>query len=544
MKLRIAIIAMGIWMGCMCCNAARRDMDKMFEQWSSTPSQTLLDKAREAVHQGKRQEALLLYSTVANRYYQADVSIDEQEYAVRAMNNIGYIYFYFYYDYQKAYSYLSQAQRISEEKKFENNLAYVYLNLANLFLTLSEVQPTEKYFARKPLPYYRKAFRYALDTKKWNVLQIIYSNLLFTAFSEQRMKEIEEERRLFGQLHVPDSTFLNQYNKWTEKALMAYTSQRYQEALEYLQKAKTHVDTPDTPERYVYSAIGMEILIYEKLNDNRTVKKKFQEMTQLVNRYDIKDLKVEHFKQMLDYYTQHNLRDSISRYEILYFKAKDALITESRLQAAGEMHFLSELQDANDKVRILAAQHRQQQIIMLLCIVLGTVSVVSAIYFIRKNRELRRKQQALYERMQERLHREDESRQVKYLNSKLGEQDKKEIFGMIQAVMADTALVCSPDFSLRLLAEQVDKPYAEVSQVVNEMAGKNFNAFLGECRVKEACRRLSDIAQYGHLTIEAISASVGFKSRTNFVAIFKKVTGLTPSEYQRTAKLQNAAQNA
>lgn len=542
MGLRIKMVLILAWMCCICSSAARQNMNKMFTKWSNTPSETLLDKAREAVHQGNRQEALLLYSTVANRYYQEDAPSSEQEHAARAMNNIGYIYFYFYYDYLKAYSYLKQSQKISEEKKFEKNLSYVYLNLANLFFTLSEVQPTEKYFAKKPLQYYRKAFRCAMKSKEWNVLQIIYSNMLFTAFSEQNMNEIQEERHLYNNLQIPAHTPLSQYNKWTEKSIMAYFDHNYKVVLDCLQKAKQSVDTPDTPERYVLTAIGMEILTYELLNDNNAVKKKFQEMTQLVNNYDIKDLKVQHFKQMFDYYSQKNIRDSASRYEILYFKAKDALVTESRLHAAGEMHFLSELQDANDKVRILAAQHRQQQIIMLLCVILVAVSALSAVYFIRKNRELRRKQQALYEKMQEKLHREDESRQVKYLNSKLGEEDKKEIFGMIQKVMADTALICSPDFSLRLLAEQVDKPYAEVSQVINEMAGKNFNAFLGECRVKEACRRLSNISQYGHLTIEAISASVGFKSRTNFVAIFKKVTGLTPSEYQRTAKLQNAAQ--
>jgi dihydrofolate synthase/folylpolyglutamate synthase len=37
-------------------------------------------------------------------------------------------------------------------------------------------------------------------------------------------------------------------------------------------------------------------------------------------------------------------------------------------------------------------------------------------------------------------------------------------------------------------------------------------------------------------TIEAIAQSVGFKSRTSFVALFKKLTGLTPSAYQKMAR--------
>lgn len=568
MRLRVKIILICIWMCCLSANAARQSMDKIFAQWSNTPSQTLLDNGRASLSQGKIRNAMVMYSTVANRYYQENVTTQEQQYATRAMNNIGYIYFYCYYDYQKAYSYLHQAQRISEEKHFMGNLAYIYLNLANLYLTMSEAQPTEKYFAPKPLEYYRKAFQCAVEAKKWDVLQVIYNNLLLTAFTTPNMKIIQKERQQFSQLRFPVHTPLVEYNRWTEKAMQARLDHQYQKALAYLQKAQQAVNTEDTPERYVYSTIGLEIQIYELLHDTPNLMRKFREMTNLVNKYDIKDLKVEHYKQLYDYYTQVNKRDSASRYETLYFKAKDALVTDSRLQVAGEMHFLSELQDANDKMRILAAQHRQQQIITMLCIILVVMSILSALYFVRKNKELRRKQQALYEKMQEILTKEDEARkakteeakltkaeaaclsktddakQAKYLNSKLGEEDKKQIFEKIQSVMADISIICSSDFTLRLLAEQVGKPYAEVSQVINEMAGKNFNAFLGECRVKEACRRLSDVAQYGHLTIEAISASVGFKSRTNFVAIFKKVTGLTPSEYQRSAKLQNATKNA
>ncbi len=530
-------------MCCLCCNAARQSMDKVFAQWSDTPGDTLLDRGRNALYQGKIHDALMLYSAVANRYYLEDASTEDQEQAVRAMNNLGYIYFYCYFDYQKAYSYLYQSQKISEEQNFESNLAYTYLNLGNLYYTLSNTQNTDKYFSQKPIAYYRKAFQMAVKTKKWDVLQVIYCNLLETAFADKKMKAIEAERKQFSQLHFPAKTVLVKFNHYMEKAMVACSDHRYHEALAYARRAKQAVDTNDTPERYLYSAIGMEIHLYSLLHDNQRAQQKLREMSRVIDRYNIKDLRVEYYKVQMKYYAETGAKDSSNYYELKYIKAKDDLMTESRLQMAGEMHFLSELQTANDRVRLLAAKHRQQQIIILLSIVLAIGAVTSALYFVRKNRELRRKQQALYEKMQESLHRESENRQAKYQNSNLDEQDKAHIFGKIQEVMADISVICSPEFSLRLLAEQVDTPYAKVSQVINEMSGKNFNVFLGECRVKEACRRLSDTARYGHLTIEAISASVGFKSRTNFVAMFKKVTGLTPSEYQRSAKLQNATKN-
>ena len=50
-----------------------------------------------------------------------------------------------------------------------------------------------------------------------------------------------------------------------------------------------------------------------------------------------------------------------------------------------------------------------------------------------------------------------------------------------------------------------------------------------------ARRRLIDFENYGNLTIEAIVSDLGFKSRSTFSKTFKRITGLTPSEFQRIA---------
>lgn len=41
---------------------------------------------------------------------------------------------------------------------------------------------------------------------------------------------------------------------------------------------------------------------------------------------------------------------------------------------------------------------------------------------------------------------------------------------------------------------------------------------------------------YGNLTIKGIAESVGFKSPTTFINVFKKMVGLSPSVYQNMAK--------
>ena len=96
--------------------------------------------------------------------------------------------------------------------------------------------------------------------------------------------------------------------------------------------------------------------------------------------------------------------------------------------------------------------------------------------------------------------------------------------------------IFSPEFSLERLAMLSESKSKYVSQVINEYYEQNFNNFLNSYRIKEACKRMGDIANYGNYTIEAISESVGFKSRSTFVSSFKRITGLTPSQYQRIAR--------
>jgi AraC-like DNA-binding protein len=62
----------------------------------------------------------------------------------------------------------------------------------------------------------------------------------------------------------------------------------------------------------------------------------------------------------------------------------------------------------------------------------------------------------------------------------------------------------------------------------------NVNLFINSYRIKEAKRMLLD-ASFNHLSIEGIARSVGFNSKSAFNATFKKITGMTPSFYQRSA---------
>ena len=57
---------------------------------------------------------------------------------------------------------------------------------------------------------------------------------------------------------------------------------------------------------------------------------------------------------------------------------------------------------------------------------------------------------------------------------------------------------------------------------------------LNEYRIREACRRQTS-SEYDKYTLMGIGRNLGFNSSSTFIAAFKKVTGMTPSVYQRLA---------
>lgn len=112
--------------------------------------------------------------------------------------------------------------------------------------------------------------------------------------------------------------------------------------------------------------------------------------------------------------------------------------------------------------------------------------------------------------------------------------DKKQsLISDIKDVLENREDIFSTDFSLDRLAELVDSNSTYVSQVINESYGKSFYNVINEYRIKEARNRLTTPDIYGKLTIKAIAESVGYKSQTTFIKVFKDMTGMTPSIFQK-----------
>ena len=87
------------------------------------------------------------------------------------------------------------------------------------------------------------------------------------------------------------------------------------------------------------------------------------------------------------------------------------------------------------------------------------------------------------------------------------------------------------ELTLTALAEQVGISRNALSEIINSGTGGNFYDFVNKYRVEEV-KRLLQNPKYKDYTILAIAFEAGFPSKSTFNSIFKKCTGLTPSEYR------------
>ena len=113
------------------------------------------------------------------------------------------------------------------------------------------------------------------------------------------------------------------------------------------------------------------------------------------------------------------------------------------------------------------------------------------------------------------------------------EEDKKLLFDKINTLIDDRKLFIEPKFSVDFLANEVDVSVTKLSTIIKHFSDKNFNDYINEFRVELSKKLLID-SDYKNYTITAIGLESGFNSKSTFYFTFKKHTGITPSEYQKS----------
>jgi AraC-like DNA-binding protein len=96
--------------------------------------------------------------------------------------------------------------------------------------------------------------------------------------------------------------------------------------------------------------------------------------------------------------------------------------------------------------------------------------------------------------------------------------------------IAENKPYLEPNLSLRTLADQIGIHPNQLSWLLNESLGKNFNEFINHYRI-DHFKELAQDLNNSKYTILALAYDSGFNSKTVFNTYFKKETGLTPKQF-------------
>jgi AraC-like DNA-binding protein len=119
----------------------------------------------------------------------------------------------------------------------------------------------------------------------------------------------------------------------------------------------------------------------------------------------------------------------------------------------------------------------------------------------------------------------------KYESSGLSKDDSKELASTLEELMKRKQLHLNAKLALKDLAAELSIHPKRLSQVINENFNQNFFNYINTYRVEEFKKRVHG-KKFDHYTLLSIGLDCGFNTKSSFNSIFKKFTGMTPSEYK------------
>ena len=522
---------------------------KQYNQWVKVSTEDLMRRGQDYLqNKGWVDSAMVCYSIVANRVQNNNLESKEKYQIARALNNLGYIYATYYYDFQKAYENLNKSMELSKLYGFDNNLAYSYLNMASIFDNRNRLFANDA-LSTEALDNTKLAFDFAVKAQEWNVAVTSIYNMLDMIHNKADFELITPDLTRFKNLQLTDSVEMWQCTRMFCKATEAFQAGQYQQALNYYEKMLGEAQEITTNrQQCIIKAMQQKAAVLAVMRHYEEAISCLREVEHIALDNGMQSELIDNYRAMAKVYDAMGNRQMAEQLDYKFLKARDEFIQKSHAEMVEKSRFLDEMRRVNDQVAQIQAKHERAHQLLLMMTLIAVIILIAMVLLVRSNIKQRNYIRHLYEKNVQLLdvkvtaeqpasHLVDkqEDSAPKY-QSQLDQESKDRLFERIKDVMNDIAIICKPDFSLQQLAIQVGSNYKYVSQVVNERYGKSFKQVLNEQRVLEACRILNDPNQSAHLTIEAIAANLGFNSRSNFTVTFKRITGISPSDFMKMAK--------
>lgn len=463
-----------------------------------------------------------------------------------------------FYDYSRALEYLIKARQYYGD----NPPTGLLISMAHLCNFYSECIPTMENI-RSALDYYHQAFQQAVKNKEWDVAYNAFNNVCCMGFTPELMEYNKSMIDKFNVLPPIKNTRLMKFTQYSYRFTVALRDSQWDKASNVFHEILAYFKPNQENSRYraeAYSDLA-EIAIIKNQPDSLYYYAKLLE--KITQKYTNPDVQTDVSLYLSRYYMMTGDTTRAKFYKLEYFEQRDSLLYEGNLVGVRTAFLSNRLQDAGSEIKLIRQRLYTRNLIMAISLVSLCIIIVMLVWLHKKNQELKQRNVELYrhniaylkreKEQQEMLQQLEQSRKCKTDASgekssaekshapcsALSEEEKTTLRYKMEELMNDPSIISKTDFNIDQLAMMCDVSSKVLSCFINETLNRSFSVLLSESRIKEACKRINDFERYGNLTIEAISQSVGFSSRGGFIRAFKRVTGLTPSEYLSIARNQS-----
>ena len=561
------------------CAGARvlaKDYMTLVKKTSDASIDYIMKKAEHYLNAGHSDTALVYYMVACNRMNDKLSDKDKQQCAMAYLKKGNILYMKG--NYAGALSAYFSGLRINNDCKAKHETGRFYNNIANVYCVFGDYV--------KGLSYYKKGYEFCHKYgDKANAYKIL-ANMTKVNIIKGNTSSARKYYKMSEKVKNPadkENCYMGIFNF----GLILMAEKNHVKAVETFNELLAYTLKNKMQPRYLCSSYIQLYKNYIELGDRDSTLKYLRLCESTAVKHGILHVCLDVLVKYADYYDSVGNYKAASSYRARYQREKDSIYDTNEFEAVKNEQLLYEMNKYDEYIASLNAREkerlqtisRQRLTIAGVTVVTAVIGVLLLLVYRQKgkidksyndlfviNRDFVKQQEFTRQRMLELNNRLKSSEAElaalrasqkqptdgageapdtattaddadgKNKTLAISEDMRRKLLDAVIDVMENSTEFCSSDFSLARLASLVGSNSKYVSLVINDTFHKTFKNYVNDYRIRLACLRMADTGTYGSYTLNAIAESVGFKSYTTFVELFRKVVGITPSMYKDKLK--------